>query len=164
MSPWISKHYICIPNSINSAPPQNHKFYYAHCKRDSFNQSPKFYDNIFLFFGLTTLETLRNFNWLSFQTFQPLTLFYRRCNFVYHHWGCTSIYRPLSFPFRSVCSFIQCSIITVKNNFDFIYPHRKNDLDNDNINIISNMWKSFFCDIKGTLNKVKLSYISLNIS
>ena len=23
-------------------------------------------------------------------------------NFVYHHWGCTSIYQPLSYPFRSL--------------------------------------------------------------
>ena len=25
----------------------------------------------------------------------------RRCNFVYHHLGCTLIYQPLSYPFRS---------------------------------------------------------------
>ena len=37
---------------------------------------------------------------LSVQTFQPLILFYRRSNFVCHHWGCISICRPLSYPFR----------------------------------------------------------------
>ena len=33
---------------------------------------------------------------LSVQTFLPLILIFRRGNFVYHHWRCTSIYRPLS--------------------------------------------------------------------
>ena len=54
--------------------------------------------------GLTTLEL--NFYWLfiklSVKTFQPLTVIYKRDNFVYNHWGCTSIYRPLSFPFISL--------------------------------------------------------------
>ena len=36
---------------------------------------------------------------LSVQTFQPLNVMYRRSNFVYHLWRCTSIYRPLSYPF-----------------------------------------------------------------
>ena len=39
---------------------------------------------------------------LSVQTFQPLILLYRRGNFVYHHWRSTSIFRPLSYPFRSL--------------------------------------------------------------
>ena len=39
---------------------------------------------------------------LSVQTFQPLIVIYKRSNFVYHHWGCTPIYRPLSYPFRSL--------------------------------------------------------------
>ena len=39
---------------------------------------------------------------LSVQTFQPLTVIYRRGNFIYHHWGCASIYRPLSYTFRSL--------------------------------------------------------------
>ncbi len=38
----------------------------------------------------------------SVQPFQPLILIYRRDNIVYYHWGCTSIYRPLSYPFRSL--------------------------------------------------------------
>ena len=42
------------------------------------------------------------FNKLSFQTFQPLVIIYRRGNFVYQHLVCTSIYRTLSYPFRSL--------------------------------------------------------------
>ena len=43
------------------------------------------------------------FDWLvHFRTFQPLTVICRRGNFVYNHRGCTSIYRPLSYPFRSL--------------------------------------------------------------
>ena len=48
---------------------------------------------------------LLNFYWLSFQMFQPLIVLYRRGNFVYHHWRCTSIYRTLSYPFRPVSKF-----------------------------------------------------------
>ena len=39
---------------------------------------------------------------LIFETFKLLILMYRWGNFVYHHWGCTSIYRPFSYPFRSL--------------------------------------------------------------
>ena len=39
---------------------------------------------------------------LIVQTFKPLIIIYRRCNFVYHYWGCTSIYWQLSYPFRSL--------------------------------------------------------------
>ena len=39
---------------------------------------------------------------LSVQTFQPLILINRRSIFVYHHWGCTSNFRPLSYSFRSL--------------------------------------------------------------
>ena len=38
----------------------------------------------------------------SVPTFQPLIVIYRKCNFVYHHWGWTPIYRPLSYPFISL--------------------------------------------------------------
>ena len=34
--------------------------------------------------------------------FQPLIIIYRRGNFVDYHWGYISIYRPLSYPFRSL--------------------------------------------------------------
>ena len=62
--------------------------------------------NVFIFVGKQHWGILLHFlNWfikLSGQTFQPLILIYRRGNFVYHHWECTSIYRPLSYPFRSL--------------------------------------------------------------
>ena len=66
---------------------------------------PKVLNNIFLFFGLTTLGTLNLICWLtklSVQTFKPLIVNYRRSNFVYNYWKCTSIYLPLSYPFRSL--------------------------------------------------------------
>ena len=37
-----------------------------------------------------------------FFKFQPLIVNYRRFNFVDHHCGCTSIYCPLSYPFRTL--------------------------------------------------------------
>ena len=36
---------------------------------------------------------------VSVQTFQPIIVIYRRGNLVFYHWECTSIYRPLSYPF-----------------------------------------------------------------
>ncbi len=59
----------------------------------------------FFFVGLTTLGTsieswlVGSLNWVS-----KLIVIYRRVNFVYRHshWGCTSIYRPLSYSFRSL--------------------------------------------------------------
>ena len=36
------------------------------------------------------------------QTFQQLFVIYRRGNFVNYNWGCTLIYRSLSYPFRSL--------------------------------------------------------------
>ena len=50
----------------------------------------------------TTLTTnnfsglIGSFIKLNVQTFQPLILFYRRGNFVYHHCGFTPIFQPLS--------------------------------------------------------------------
>ena len=35
----------------------------------------------------------------SVQLFQPIIVIYRRRN---HYWGCTSFYRPLSYPLRSL--------------------------------------------------------------
>ena len=61
---------------------------------------------------------------LSVQMFQPLILIYRRCTFVYHYWRCTSICRPLSFPFRfqiayqpslNCCSGKSCSIASFEH-------------------------------------------------
>ena len=56
---------------------------------------------VFLFVGLKTLWSWVNFDKLSIQTFQPLIVIYRRRNFVYHHWGCKSIFRLFSHPFTS---------------------------------------------------------------
>ena len=39
---------------------------------------------------------------LSVQAFQLLIVSYKRGNFVNHHLSCTSIYWPLSYPFRSL--------------------------------------------------------------
>ena len=39
---------------------------------------------------------------LSVQMFQSLIITYRRGNLVYLHWGCTSFYRSLSYPLRSL--------------------------------------------------------------
>ena len=36
----------------------------------------------------------------EFKYFSYSFLLYRRGNYVHHHWGCLSIYRPLSNPFR----------------------------------------------------------------
>ncbi len=57
------------------------------------HKSPKFYNNVFLFVGLTTLGVLLNFNLLVYQV-ECLNVFiviYRIGNFVYHHWRCKSI-------------------------------------------------------------------------
>ena len=65
-------------------------------------------------FFIRWLDNFGDFYWiligllikLSDQTFQPLILIYRIGNFVYQHWGYTSIYRLLSYPFRSLDFFI----------------------------------------------------------
>ena len=66
-----------------------------------FYQSLKFYNNIFLLVCLTIILI----GWyikLSAQTSQPLSVIYRWVKFVHNQWGCKSIYRPLSYPFRSL--------------------------------------------------------------
>ncbi len=45
---------------------------------------------------------IRLFSTQSVHTIQPLIFIYRMGNFVCHHWGFRSIYRPLSYPFRSL--------------------------------------------------------------
>ena len=58
------------------------------------------FNNVFLFVDWTTLGIfwilIGWFIELSVQTFQTKIVIYRWGNFVYHHWGCTSIYRRLS--------------------------------------------------------------------
>ena len=70
------------------------------------HQSPNFNNNVYLFVGLTTFGLLLNLDWLvhyvDCPNFYPLIVIYRRVNFVYHYLGCTSISRPLSYPFRSM--------------------------------------------------------------
>ena len=80
--------------------------------------SPQSFKISFLFVDLKTLGTFNKFliGWfikLSVLTFQPLIEIYRRGNFVYHHSGYTSIYRPLSYPFRSLpCKRVKVSETT----------------------------------------------------
>ena len=64
----------------------------------------KFHCSVFLFVGFWDLYWIFIclFIKLSVQTFQPLIVIYRRENFVYHHWVCTLISLPLSYPFRSL--------------------------------------------------------------
>ena len=48
---------------------------------------------------------IKMFSWfikLSVQKFQPLIIIFGRSIFVYHQWGCAGIYRPLSYPFRTL--------------------------------------------------------------
>ena len=68
---------------------------------------PKVYDNVFLVVGLTTLETFAELVGSLTKVSKRLKHFviYRKDNFVYHYWGFASIYRPLSYPFRSLSSF-----------------------------------------------------------
>ena len=39
---------------------------------------------------------------INFEYFSSIISIFRRSNFVYHHLGCISIYRPLSYPLRSL--------------------------------------------------------------
>ena len=39
---------------------------------------------------------------MTVQSFQSIVIIYRKSNFVYFHSRCTSIYRPLSYPFWSL--------------------------------------------------------------
>ena len=65
---------------------------------------------------------------LSVQMCQRLIVIYRRGNFVYHPWGCTSIYRSLSYPFRSL---------------DFLL--KSNACINLNRRIVTSWFHSYFC-------------------
>ena len=69
------------------------------------HQSPNVYKKYSLIRWLNNLGILMGwFINLRVQTFQPPIVIYRRDNFVFYHWGCKSIYRPMSYPFRSMCS------------------------------------------------------------
>ena len=73
-----------------------------------FPNSSKFYNNVFLFAGLITLGTFIEF-WLVCSLVECPNVSITKCNlwrgyFVFQHWGCTWIYRPLSYPFGSLAS------------------------------------------------------------
>ena len=69
-----------------------------------FYTSPQsFKITFFLLVGLTTLVIYcMLIGWLSVKTFQPLIVIFIMGNFVYRHWGCTSMYRLLSYRLRSL--------------------------------------------------------------
>ena len=58
--------------------------------------------------------------------FQPLIVIYREGNFVYRHWGCTSIYRPLSNPFGSLYFFSQMLPSTYLHSNTSVSKHYRN--------------------------------------
>ena len=58
-------------------------------------QPPKFSNNAFSNFGLATLGHLLDFDWLIHEVKCPNVSTTNRN----HHWGCTSIYQPLSLSF-----------------------------------------------------------------
>ena len=68
-----------------------------------YSTSPKSFITMFLYslaqqlWGITL-----KFDWLVYRVYKLLIVIYRRGNFVYHHWGGTSIYRPLYNPFTSL--------------------------------------------------------------
>ena len=101
---------------------------------------PKSYNNNTLVYGLTNLETLIGWlNKLSVKTFQPLIVIYIMGNFVYRHWGGTSIYWPLSYPFRplgmdvlmyilhSMHFDLRTRVWNIAKGFAFQYSIRKNE-------------------------------------
>ena len=65
----------------------------------------KFYNNVYLFVQ-QLWELLLCLIGLSikliFKTFKSIIVIYRRGNFMYHYWGCTSIYQSSSYPFKSL--------------------------------------------------------------
>ena len=67
-------------------------------------------------------------------------------NFVYHHWGYTSIYWPLSYPFRSlgVCLLSQ-SMDCLELPGWFLTPQEKSSPEKNYILNKKSWKKSFFC-------------------
>ena len=62
------------------------------------------------------LKNLATFDFFLVPICQPIILIYRRGNFVYHHLGCTSIYRPLSYPTRSLTNISLHVVYMVAHN------------------------------------------------
>ena len=67
-------------------------------------QSPKFCNNDFLFVGLTTLETLMNFDWyflyVECSNVSTNSFNLQKGQFAYHYCSWESIYRPFSYLLR----------------------------------------------------------------
>ena len=63
------------------------------------NYTTKFQNNVFICVYLTTFI---EFDWLIHSGESTNCNSQKGLKYVYHHWRCTSIYRPLSFPFRSL--------------------------------------------------------------
>ena len=75
----------------------------------------------FLIRGLNNFVDLNKFWVVGLLSWILNVLIYRRSNFVYQYWGCTQIYRPLSYPFRSLLLFLSL-ICTCPNIHVFICP------------------------------------------
>ena len=65
---------------------------------------PKFYKQVIIFKGVKTLDNGTIIGWFHANIVQTAkNLIYKRDHFVNHHWGLgISIYRPLSYLFRSL--------------------------------------------------------------
>ena len=109
---WFLKYFnLNINNSVSATNLVLH--YFKSTLEASFNYREGGDNELFIKLFNKLIRLLNNFwdfNWilidwfikLSVQTFQLLILIYRRFNFVFHHWRCTLICRPLSYPFRSL--------------------------------------------------------------
>ena len=55
------------------------------------------------------------FSWFQTTQFklEPIILIHRMGNFVYHHWGCALIYRPLYYPFKTPALYLNKRILRV---------------------------------------------------
>ena len=91
-------------------------------------QVPKVLKTIFLFVNLIILGTFIEFRFIVSASWVSKRCKILKNNFVYHHLGCTPIYRSLSYPFRSLylctsfVSFIRqfwISIFKINSNFSF---------------------------------------------
>ena len=109
---------LSLTNTHSSTQPSTPEVYHTHTHTYASTQggwghwavyytgSLKFYINILLFVGSTTLGTKVNFHWLdhSAECSNVLTTNcnLQKANFVYNQCECSWIYRPLSYPFRSL--------------------------------------------------------------
>ena len=103
---------------------------------------------------------LLNFAWLVYLTFQPPIVIFRRANFVYHQWECTWIFRPLSYPFRSVK--VYCIHQNGRDSWKF---KRRNNYLQPNVMSLSQLRKKnfLFGSFQSENLKIKLFLFSKNI-